>query len=61
MVPDGVLGERNTVESVQVDGNKVYLTLSDNLGSTEKPTVSISERRDQGQGGQSYGGGRVGQ
>ena len=29
------------LESVTVDGNKVYLTLGDNLGSTEEPTVSI--------------------
>ena len=31
----------NTVEGVIVVRNVVYLTLADNLGSTEKPTVSI--------------------
>ena len=32
----------NTVESVIVAGNSVYLTLSDNLGSTERPSVGIA-------------------
>lgn len=32
----------NSVESVSVQaGNKVYLTLSDNLGSTERPAVTV--------------------
>ena len=49
----------NTVESTQVDGNKVYLTLSDNLGSTEKPTVSIQSGVIKDKAGNAYGGGRV--
>lgn len=32
----------HVVESVRVVGNSVYLTLGDNLGSTERPTVDVA-------------------
>ena len=59
VVPGAFSVSGNTVESVQVDGNKVYLTLSDNLGSTEKPTVSIQSGVIKDKAGNAYGGSRT--
>ena len=58
VVPSAFSVSGNTVESVQVAGNHVYLTLSDNLGSTEKPTVSIQSGVIKDKAGNAYGGAR---
>ena len=50
----------NTVESVTVAGNKVYLTLADNLGSTEQPSVNINSGVVMDKAGNAFGGERVG-
>ena len=50
----------NAVESVVVAGNRVYLTLSDNLGSTERPAVSVQSGVIKDKAGNAFGGVRVG-
>ena len=49
----------NTVESVTVAGNKIYLTLGANLGSTERPSVSIGSGLIKDKAGNAFGGTRV--
>ena len=58
VVPSAFTVSGNTVVSVQVAGNDVYLTLGDNLGSTEKPTVSIQSGVIKDKAGNAYGGAR---
>ena len=50
----------NAVESVAVVGNSVYLTLADNLGSTEQPSVSVQSGVIKDKAGNAFGGARVG-
>ena len=48
------------MESVTVAGNKIYLTLADNLGSTEQPSVNIGSGLIADKAGNAFGGQRVG-
>ena len=49
--------EGHTVSSVAVKGNNAYLTLADNLGSTEKPQVTVANGAIMDKAGNAYGGG----
>ena len=49
----------NAVESVSAVGNKIYLTLADNLGSTEQPTVSVQSGVIKDKAGNAFGGARI--
>ena len=59
VVPGAFTVSGHTVESVIVAGNTVYLTLADNLGSTERPAVSISSGVVMDKAGNAFGGKRV--
>ena len=49
----------NSVTAVTPVGNKVYLTLSDNLGSTERPSVSVTSGVIRDKAGNAFGGARI--
>ena len=49
----------NSVNSVFVSGNSVYLTLSDNLGPDEQPSVNIASGVIKDKAGNAFGGIRV--
>ena len=49
----------NTVNSVSVQGNSVYLTLADNLAPDEQPSISIASGQIMDKAGNAYGGGRI--
>lgn len=49
----------HTVESVLVVGNAVYLTLADNLGSTEQPSVAVASGSIKDKAGNAFVGKRV--
>ena len=50
----------NSVSSVTVSGNNIYLTLSDNLGPDEQPAVEILGGQLRDKAGNAWGGARVG-
>ena len=49
----------NSVTSVAVKGNSVFLTLADNLGSTERPSVNVAGGLIKDKAGNAFGGIRV--
>ena len=49
----------NTVSSVMVQGNSVYLTLATNLAPDEQPSISIASGMIMDKAGNAYGGGRI--
>ena len=59
VVPSAFTVAGNTVESVIVAGNTVYLTLADNLGSTERPAVNIGSGVIMDKAGNAFGGKRI--
>ena len=49
----------NTVNSVLVQGNSIYLTLADNLAPDEQPSITIASGQIMDKAGNAYGGGRI--
>ena len=49
----------NTVNSVLVVGNDVYLTLAENLGPDETPSITIASGQIKDKAGNAYGGKRI--
>ena len=59
VVPGAFTVSGNTVNSVLVAGNTIYLTLAENLGPAEKPTISIAGGSITDKAGNAYGGERT--
>ena len=49
----------NSVNSVFVDGNEVYLTLAENLGPDETPSITIASGQIKDKAGNAFGGKRI--
>ena len=49
----------NTVNSVSVQGNSIYLTLGTNLAPDEQPSITIASGSIMDKAGNAYGGGRI--
>ena len=59
VVPGAFTVSGNSVNSVFVSGNSVYLTLSDNLGPDEQPSVNIASGVIMDKAGNAFGGIRI--
>ena len=59
VTPGAFTVSNNSVNSVLVVGNNVYLTLSDNLGPDEQPSIVIASGQIMDKAGNAYGGIRI--
>ena len=59
MTPAAFTVSGNTVTSVLVKGNSVYLTLADNLAPDEQPSVTIASGMIMDKAGNAFGGDRI--
>ena len=60
VTPSAFTVSGNTVNSVSVQGNSVYLTLGTNLAPDEQPSITIANGVIMDKSGNAYGGGRIG-